>query len=138
MNGSFHKLLVNPVTRFLIVGAAATVTQFAILIVLVEFANVPEIAAPVLSYGGGAVLNYALNRSFTFRSNAAHRTAVPRFALMVITGLTLNTLIFTLLHSVGLYYILAQAITTLTVLIFNYTVASRWVFVGQDRARDEP
>ena len=52
MNGSFHKLLVNPVTRFLIVGAAATVTQFAILIVLVEFANVPEIAASVLSYGG--------------------------------------------------------------------------------------
>ncbi|MFV0367703.1 MAG: GtrA family protein [Hyphomicrobiaceae bacterium] len=138
MMETFQKLMGIPLLRFLAVGVAATVAHFTVLIMLVELAHVPAIAASVLSYACGAVVNYALNRSFTFRSQTEHRTAVPRFALMVTMGLTLNTTIFSLLHMLGFHYILAQAITTLVVVMFNYTVASRWVFAGPTRIDNEP
>ncbi|MGE4127243.1 MAG: GtrA family protein [Hyphomicrobiaceae bacterium] len=117
--------------RFLIVGGTATVVQFTVLAVLVELAIAPAVAASAMGYGAGAVVNYLLNRSFTFRSAAPHLSSVPRFAAMAAMGLALNTAVYAILHGLGLHYLAAQVFTTLCVLLFNFTVASRWVFADR-------
>lgn len=130
-------LLSHELVRFLFVGGCATVSHFLILIGLVELAGASPVAASAAGYFCSAGLSYVLNRSFTFRSNAAHLTAAPRFAAMVASGLTLNTVLFAGFHALFGHYLLAQVVTTFFVVVFNYTVASRWVFPDATRQMGE-
>ena len=66
--------------RFLLVGGTATAMQYAVLVALVRWAGVGPTLASCIGFVLSAVLNYALNRRFTFRSQARHAQALPRFA----------------------------------------------------------
>ena len=50
---------------------------------------------------------------------------------MVVSALALNTALFNLLHGLGVNYIVCQIITTLVIVIYNYLVASKWVFASR-------
>ena len=132
------KMRASPVLRFLIVGGTATLTQFVVLIALVELVGVPKISAlcPELCFCRRAQL-----RPLTVRLPSARRppTAQPYRALSrwSQSALTLNTVLFAVLHSLGLHYVVAQVLTTLIVLVFNYTVASRWVFSDRRQLEDK-
>lgn len=126
-----EKLFDEAFVRFLIVGATSTLAQFAILVVLVEFGGIDPVLASATGYAGSAALNYLLNRTFTFRSTATHASSAPRYIAMVVSALALNTALFNLLHGLGVNYIVCQVITTLVVVIYNYLVASKWVFASR-------
>lgn len=124
-------------SRFLVAGGLATALQFAILWALVEFAGARPAAASGAGYLISAVLNYLMNRAFTFRSQTSHMSAAPRFAIMCALGLSLNTALFVLLQSSGLNYLVCQVLTTAGVIVFNYMLASRWVFgAAPGRSKD--
>ena len=133
-----HKLTSSRPLRFVLVGGLATVIHFAILVALVEGAGVGPTAATTAGYLTSAAVNYAVNRSFTFRSAAAHLNAAPKFAAMCLAGVTLNAALLWTLIQFGLHYIPSQILTTAVVVAFNYSVASRWVFPGTHRVPDEP
>jgi putative flippase GtrA len=114
--------------RFLMVGGACTAFHYLVLIGLVHlgWAAVP---ASSLGFSLSAVLNYALNRRLTFRSDAAHRRAVPRFALVALSGLALNAALLGLLHDgLGWHYLLAQVFATVGTLVWNFTLNRVWTF----------
>jgi len=119
---------VERVLRFLAVGGAATIIHFSVLIALVEGAGAEPTLATSAGYAVSAGFNYIANRSFTFRSDALHHAAVPRFLAMCLLGLSLNAAGMWAWTSLGLHYVAAQVLTTLVVVTVNYLVASRWVF----------
>jgi len=111
------------------VGAAATLLQYLVLVLLVHAVAMNPSLASATGYVAGAVLNYALNYRYTFRSTADHRTAVARFVIVASIGLTLNTIIMaTLIDGFGLHYLVSQVLATGIVLVWNFAANRRWTF----------
>jgi putative flippase GtrA len=114
---------------FVAAGGTATVVQYGVLVFLIEvLRNNPTISA-IVAYLCGAVTSYLLNFSYTFKnSGTGFRKGLLKFLLVNVIGLGLNTLIFVMLRDVGAYYLLAQAVATGLVLIWNYLGARLFVF----------
>ncbi|BAL23030.1 GtrA family protein [Azoarcus sp. KH32C] len=115
--------------RFAAVGAVGTVAHYALLLALVEGAHVDPIAGSVAGFLLGALVNYTLNRTLVFRSDRAHVEALPRFLAVAGMGLCWNALLMYLLVDwIGLYYFLAQMLTTAILLCWHYVGNALWTF----------
>lgn len=115
--------------RFLGVGLLATLVQYAVLVAGVELLDAWPVRASAVGFALGAVLNYLLNRSYTFRSQVTHATGVFRFVVVVAIGLVANVLFMWLLNGyLGLNYLLSQVLTTGIVMFWNFVAHARWTF----------
>jgi putative flippase GtrA len=119
--------------RFILVGGATTSCQYIVLTLLVELLHVKADVASSIGYGIGAAVSYVLNRFWTFKSDLSHAQSLPRFIVMIGIGLLLS---FAVMHALvdfaGIYYLLAQVLTTGTVMLSNYLLAASWVFIASD------
>jgi putative flippase GtrA len=114
---------------FLVAGGTATVVQYCVLVALVQSARMNPTLATMLAYLCGAMTSYLLNFRFTFKdSGTGFRKGLLKFLVVNVIGLGLNTLIFVTLRHLGAYYLLAQAIATGLVLVWNYAGARVFVF----------
>jgi putative flippase GtrA len=118
--------------RFALVGGVATAIQYAILVVLVRFADLAPPVASTIGFIASAGVNYLLNYRFTFRSDRAHGAAAAKFAVLVFIGMLLNAGLMKLLVSAGWNYLIAQICVTGVVLVWNYAGNSLWTFGGKD------
>jgi putative flippase GtrA len=115
--------------RFAGIGALATVLHYAILIAFVQYGLVDPVTASTIGFALSALGNYALNRTFTFRSSRPHTEALPRFAAVTLLGLAINASLIWLFHIlVGLHYLLAQVLATAGTLSWNFAVNRTWTF----------
>jgi len=125
---------VNPLRqqflRFLCVGGSATALQYLLLYLLVDAFGVRASVASGLSYAVSTLYNYVASHYFTFRSQRGHATALPRFLLVAVVGLGLNTTIvwisserYHLPH-----YLVAQLLATALTLCWNFFAARHWAF----------
>jgi putative flippase GtrA len=120
--------------RFVLVGAAATAVHYALLIGLVEAAGARPVPATVLGSIAGALVGYAGNRQFTFKSGVPHMRGLPRFLLVALAGLVLNAGIMALLSGpLGIHYLLAQVVATGIVLVWNFAANRHWTFGDPSR-----
>lgn len=115
--------------KFLGVGGTATLIQYTILVVLVEFFSTLPVIASTIGFVTSSTYNYLLNYYFTFGSQARHHVASAKFALVATLGLTINSaIIFLLTEWLTVHYIVAQAIATLVVLIWNFLAHQHWTY----------
>lgn len=115
--------------KFSIVGAIATICQYAALVVLVEFASIDSVAASAMGFVIGAFVGYVLNYRHTFQSTLPHRVALPKYLVTAGIGLALNTAVmFGLVRYLHVYYILSQVGATAVTLIWNFAINSAWSF----------
>lgn len=116
---------------FAVVGAASTACHFAALWTLHQPLGVNLIVATTVGYVVGAVVNYLLNRRFTFStSRTGHEAAVPRFATVALAGMALNAGIMALLARLApeVNFLLRQCVATGIVLVFNFVLNRQWTF----------
>ena len=115
--------------RFLAVGGSATALQYGLLLLLVEVAHSGKLPAAIAAYSLAALANYLLNYYFTFSAGGLvrHARAMPRFAAVVLAGLAINTLCFSLLLPFA-HYLLAQAFATTVTLVFNFLLHQFWTY----------
>ncbi|QSQ20884.1 GtrA family protein [Pyxidicoccus parkwayensis] len=73
-----------------VAGAVATAADFALVLVLVEWLGMLPAWATVVGSVLGAVVNYSINRVFTFRSNGALARQMARYAVVSGTSALLN------------------------------------------------
>lgn len=115
--------------RFMLVGALSTALHYTILVALVTSGLAGPLVASTIGYLASAVLNYHLNRQLTFRSNRAHRAALPRFVAASAAGLALNGLVVWLFHDVVLlHYLVSQVLATTASMIWNFLANRLWTF----------
>ena len=87
------------------------------------------IVASMIGYIVGIFVNYGLNYGFTFQSKQHHRILVPKFIIVMMVGLLLNTgLMFVGVNWFDIHYVLAQLAAIAVVLIWSYTANRLWVF----------
>ena len=115
--------------QFASVGAVGTMAHYGLLVLLVEMLGVNSVAASTAGATLGALVNYVLNRRYTFRSEKRHREALTKFLVIAASGLALNAsfmLIF--VETLGLYYLVAQVLSTGLVLVWNFIGNRFWTF----------
>jgi phosphatidylglycerophosphate synthase/putative flippase GtrA len=71
-------------------GAIATAVDFALVLALVEWVGMLPAWATILGCGLGAVVNYSINRVFTFKSRGAVTRQMARYAVVSSTSALLN------------------------------------------------
>lgn len=115
--------------RFTGVGMVSAIGHYGLLILLVQAARIDAVPASAAGATLGAIINYALNYRFTFRSDKRHRESVLKFLIVALVGLGLNTLYMWIgVDLLGLHYLLAQVLTTGLVLIWSFLGNRFWTF----------
>ena len=85
--------------------------------------------ATVAGSAAGALVNYLLNRRYTFDSRKPHRDAGPKFLTVAVgTGLLNAILVYIGTDLLGLYYLLVQCVATVIVFLSNFLLNSVWTF----------
>lgn len=113
---------------FVMVGGFATGVQYALMSLLIWLFDCPLVLASGIGFAISAIANYLLNARLTFRSNERHAKTLPRFVVTACLGLAINSLLLAFLYSIGLHPAPAQILTTLGVLLWNYTINALWTF----------
>lgn len=115
--------------KFLGVGGLATAIQYGILILLVETNLALPVVASSIGYLVSSIANYLLNYYFTFSSSASHSLAIVKFLVVALIGLLINSLlIYVMTEMISIYYIIAQIVATLAVLIWNFFAHKYWTY----------
>jgi putative flippase GtrA len=116
-------------SMFVVVGVAAAVVHYGMLIALVEAWGVRPVPATLAGYVAGGIVSYVLNRRHTYRSARPHEEAGWRFAVVAGVGFVLTSIFMYLLHDLaGLHYLLAQVLTTGVVLVWSFAAHRFWTF----------
>ncbi len=125
-------LKTNKFIRFVIVGASATLFQFFLLIIFIEFLSMQSVMASASSFTLSAIGNYWLNYRFTFSSQQSHQTTFPKFVISAGIGLAINTLSFSF-FILFFHYLFGQISATALTLISNFSLHKFWIYANDHR-----
>ena len=120
--------------RFATVGTASAGLYFALLWLLTVVTRLSLTLRATLAYGSGIFFNYLVQRSFTFRSVRQHHHAGPRYMVVQLGGMAINSAVIWLGVDVEHWWypavqVAAIALTT----IWSYLGQKFWAFQGPRR-----
>jgi putative flippase GtrA len=134
---AFRPQLIRQFGRFLLVGGTATLLHYAILIALHGALAVDADVATAIGFFLSATFNFVASYYFTFQSATPLSRALPRYALVVGTGLLINGALFSAVNGLlGMHYLIAQLLATGVVLFWNFWLARGFAFAAVTAARD--
>ncbi len=103
------------------VGAASAVVDFGILFILTDWLGVYYLVSATISFIVAALVNYILNRNWTFRSNGQRRKQVPIFIAIAVLGILLNNnIMYVCVEHWHLHYLWAKVIAAAIVTFWNF------------------
>lgn len=116
-------------SRYVSVGAIATVVHYLVLVTLVELAHAEPGTAAAAGAVCGAVTAYIMNARYTFVTKCLHRYSLPRFMLVAALAAGANGLLVHLGTAVlHWHYGSVQMATTLLLVVITYQCNRRWSF----------
>ena len=125
--------LARQVGRFGVVGVAATLLDYAVLMALSQLAGVPVLYASAASYVVSLVFNYAASMRYVF----THREGMSRgreFALFVVLsviGLGINQVVMAActaaLGASAFAVTASKAVATAVAMVWNFASRKRWL-----------
>lgn len=110
-------------------GVVSLVVDMGGLYVFHEVLGIPVGIAAASSFLMAFVVNFLLNQRVTFQAHGGRSgRQLARYSLLVGFNLMVTTLAVTGLTELGVYFMVAKAMTVVFVTIYNYIVLDRWVF----------
>ena len=117
------------IVRYAVVGAIGTAVHFGILGLLVEVFHIEPVTSSTAGFIVTVIVSYVLNHKWTFRSDRGHGSALPRYIIVSVSGMFLNSgIMYLTVHIFGLWYILGQCMVVVVVPITNFVFNYRWSF----------
>ncbi len=121
--------LPRQLSTYALVGVAASLAHYAVLVALVELGHISPVPAALTGYVIGGLVSYRLNRRHTFASDRPHREAAWRFALVAVMGFCLTYLLMRLfVERLGAPYLPAQLLTTILIMFVTFAINRLWTF----------
>lgn len=115
-------------------GGAAAGFVLVSSVAVAQFSHVESWVVSALCYAAFVVPVYLLHRRFTFRSQALHREALPRYVAVQALGLMLATLFGFLFHGTMALPSVASAMLVIALTSgVNYLVLKGWAFAFPER-----
>ena len=116
--------------KYCVGGGTAFIVDFGLLYFLTEYANLWYLWSANFSFIVAALVNYLIQRFWTFQSTEAK--ALRQFFIFLavqMVGLFINnTIMYTLVEYFSIWYILSKAIAAAIVLIWNFWASRMFVF----------
>ncbi len=111
------------VSRFVLSGGSAALTQFTLLYALTEYVRLWYLASSIISYAVGFLVSFILQKWWTFR-NRSREEFSRQFVLYLgvfFCGLCANAvLLYLLVEKAHVWYIVAQVITSACIAFVNF------------------
>lgn len=129
--------LLGQLLRYVISGGLAFCVDFGLMVVLREWAGVPEAVAAAAGNFVGLIITYVLSVVWIFDRR---RFANPyvEFGLFFLIGLSGTALTYVLMRlfsvCLGIYYMVAKLLTVAIVTLWNFAAKKRLLFSRSDRA----
>ncbi|HVS68670.1 MAG TPA: GtrA family protein [Mycobacteriales bacterium] len=120
--------LIASLIRFAVTGFASLGTDFAILYALYKGAGISLSLATIVGLAGAVVVNYTLNRNWTFQARASHGGTLPRYALLVGVNVVTTVVIVDGLTHAGLYFLWSKVVAVAVNATINFTSSRYWIF----------
>jgi putative flippase GtrA len=115
-----------------VVGTVAAACHYSLLILQVETLHIEPLTASTFAFIAGVVTSYALNSSITFRDRRSTSWPLAKFLIISSIGLGLNSLFMaTILRIFNVHYLVAQAVATAMVLLWNFSGNFLWAFANR-------
>jgi len=131
MENDSRSPLKKQLSRFLVVGLSAVITDFTVYFILLTV--LPHPPAKILSFIAGTLVAYIFNKYWTFekphRSNYELITFFLLYTVTLVANVGVNTLALNLLPQ---YTLLAFLCATATSTILNFIGQKWWVFRDPD------
>ena len=111
------------------VGLVGTIAHFGILTVFVEAFRQDPLLGSTVGFMVALTASYYLNRLWTFQSHRAHTYVLPRYTIVSLVGLGLNTsIMFLTVRILDWWYLLGQLTVIGIVPISNFLLNLYWSF----------
>lgn len=124
-------ILSRQLSAYALVGVAASVAHYSLLIGLAEGLGVHPVQATLVGYVVGGFVSYGLNRRHTFASARPHSEATWRFALVAFIGFCVTYVLMSLfVERLGAPYLPAQCVTTILAMFVTYFANRLWTFAA--------
>lgn len=116
--------------KYCIGGGIAFIIDIGLLYVFTEFFGLWYILSATLSFCVAAIFNYLFQKFVTFKSESKkYFKQFVMFVLIALIGLGINnSILYLLVESFGVWYILAKALAAIIVLIWNFIANKKVTF----------
>lgn len=118
--------------KFCIVGGTSAAIHFSLLLAFTEWLKFWYLVSSIIGFIVSAAFNFSANKFWTFRNYHNGREAFNqffRYALVIVSGLTINTLIiYFLTDFAGFDYRLSWVFATGAVTFWNFSFNRLWTF----------
>jgi putative flippase GtrA len=127
-HGAQRPSLVESLVRFCVTGVGSLGADFALLVLLHSVGHAPLAVATFLGSAAAVLVNYTLNRNWSFQAQAGHGSTLPRYAFMVGVNVGSTLLIVLVLTHLGLYYLVSKLVAVAINAGSNFLAARYWIF----------
>ncbi len=135
MNALIARLPISPkIFKFLVSGGTATVSNLIILYALTDLLHIYYITSTVIAMSISTFISFGLQKFWTFEDGDHSKTSwqLPAYILLCIFNLGLNTLlVWIFVEQIGLWYILAQIISSGLIAFLTFFVFQKIIFKEQ-------
>lgn len=116
--------------KYCLVGATGTGLDLLLLYLLVEYLHIFYLLAAAISTICAIVLNFTLNKYWTFKKRDGNYFAqLFQYAMAHAVGGGINLAVLTLLVEIfGIWYLIARLAATLVAVTWNFLATKKWVF----------
>ena len=127
--GSTKVTMTSRFARHLIGGGVGTLLYMGIVAILVELFNLDPVLSVAISFVLLELYTYLINRIWVYESRRTHGYAMPRFLIVAIVALSLNTGVMHLVVDIAsLWYGWGLLLTVLLVPPTNFLLNYYWAF----------
>lgn len=122
--------LIEQLLKFGVVGAAATLIDFAVMIALTELAGLDPVISAGISFTVSVVFNYLASMRFVFtrREDLGRAAEAAIFVALSLAGLAINEMLMWLgVTMLRLNYVLVKVAATCVVMLWNFLSRKRWL-----------
>jgi putative flippase GtrA len=129
VNRSTGMLGATRLVRYGVTGLLSAATHLGLLVLLVEVAGWRPVWASTVGFTASVAVSYALQKVWVFQSSAPVSRSFPRFTVVALVALGLNTVILAVgTEFMAAYYVLVQLVALIAIPISNYILNSLWTF----------
>ena len=115
--------------RYMLGGGTGALMQFCVLWLLHDVWGIQATLSSAGGFIAALLVNYLFQYYLTFKADSAHPLTFSRFALVGVSGLMINSLVFWGIHdALGWHYLLSQFFATGSVFFSNYVLNFHFAF----------
>lgn len=121
--------------RYAACGGMSAAVHIAVLVMLVEWWQVPSAMASSIGFASAIPVNYLLQHRFVFHGTGRHLTSFSRYVAVTLLSMGLNLALYWLfVFGIGIQYVLGQALAIGVVVLVNFTINRHFTFVSSTGA----